>query len=337
MRYSPDVLKIDTDEVVRTIAEAIRRQVREVLRRRGAVLGVSGGVDSAVCAALCVLALGKENVLALFMPERESSGDSIQLGKLVVNRLEIRSIVEDITPILDGARCYSRRGEAIRSAFPEYGEGWKCKISIPSFVDAKRLNILRLTVQSPDGEQKTARLSLPSYLQLIAGTNMKQRTRKSIEYYHADRLNYAVCGTPNRLEYDQGFFVKNGDGAADFKPIAHLYKTQVYALANALGIPGELVTRTPTTDTYSLEQTQEEFYFAVPYDTMDLCLHGYNHGVAASEVGPAIGLATEQVERIYRDIESKRRSTRYLHYPPLLVEEVKEIHREIAGDPEFVK
>ena len=251
--------------------------------------------------------------------------------------LGVSSVVEDITPLLEGARCYSRRQEAIRSVFPEYGEGWKCKISVPSIVDAKRLNILRLTVQSAQGEMKTARMSLPSYLHLVAGTNMKQRARKSLEYYHADRLNYAVCGTPNRLEYDQGFFVKNGDGSADFKPIAHLYKTQVYSLARALGIPGEIVKRVPTTDTYSLEQSQEEFYFAVPYGKMDLCLYGYNHRVAASEVGPAIGLTPEEVETLYRDIESKRRGTRYLHYPPLLVEEVKEVHQEIAGDPDFVK
>ena len=60
---------------------------------------------------------------------------------------------------------------------------------------------------------------------------MKQRTRKQIEYYHTDQLNYAVPGTPNRLEYDPGFLVRNGDGAADSKPIAHLYKSRVYPLA----------------------------------------------------------------------------------------------------------
>ena len=146
-----------------------------------------------------------------------------------------------------------------------------------------------------------------------------------MEYYHADRLNYAVVGTPNRLEYDQGFFVKNGDGAADIKPIAHLYKTQVYELAARLGVPEEIRSRPPTTDTFSMPQSQEEFYFSLPYQQMDVCLYAYNHNLSAAEVGATLGLSEEQVERVFRDIESKRRATRYLQLPPLLVEEVQEV------------
>ena len=185
--------------------------------------------------------------------------------------------------------------------------------------------MFQLTVQGPDGTTETSRMPLAAYLQLVAATNYKQRVRKMTEYYHADRLNYAVAGTPNRLEYDQGFFVKQGDGAADFKPIAHLYKTQVYALAHALGLPDEIRRRPPTTDTYSMAQTQEEFYFALPYDRMDLCLYAYNHGVAAADVAPVVGLQPAQVERVFKDIESKRRTTRYLHLPPVLIEKVVEI------------
>jgi NAD+ synthase len=218
----------------------------------------------------------------------------------------------------------------VRSLVPEYGAGWKCKPSLPSVIASDRLSVSRLTVQSPDGETRTVRLSAQAYLQLVAATNFKQRTRKTMEYYHADRLNYAVAGTPNRLEYDQGFFVKQGDGAADFKPIAHLYKTQVYALARYLDIPEEIRARPPTTDTFSLSQTQEEFYFALPYDRMDLCLYAHNHGVAADEVAPAVGLTPEQVTRVFRDIEAKRRATRYLQLPPLLADDVPEITAERA-------
>ncbi len=145
-----------------------------------------------------------------------------------------------------------------------------------------------------------------------------------MEYYHADRLGFAVAGTPNRLEYDQGFFVKQGDGAADIKPIAHLYKTQVYALAEHLGVPKEITSRPPTTDTYSLAQTQEEFYFALDYRRMDLCLYAFNHGVPPIEAARVVDLSVAQVDRIYRDIEAKRRATRYLHLAPLLVEPVNE-------------
>jgi NAD+ synthase len=208
---------------------------------------------------------------------------------------------------------------------PEYGPGWKCKLVLPSILDSDRLNITRLTVQNPDGEVETVRLPLAAYLQMVAATNYKQRIRKMTEYYHADRLNYAVSGTPNRLEYDQGFFVKQGDGSADFKPIAHLYKTQVYQLARYLGVPEEICLRPPTTDTFSMPQTQEEFYFALPYDRMDLCLYAANHGVPAAEVAPVVGITVDQVERVFKDIDAKRRATKYLHMRPLLVEAVSEV------------
>jgi NAD+ synthase len=170
-----------------------------------------------------------------------------------------------------------------------------------------------------------ARLTPEAYSGVVAATNFKQRVRKMMEYYHADRLNYAVLGTPNRLEYDQGFFVKNGDGAADLKPIAHLYKTQVYQLAEYLGIPDECRRRPPTTDTYSLNQSQEEFYFSLPYDKMDLCLFGKNHDIPAEDVARVADLPVRQVEHVYNDIESKRKTTRYQHLKSLLVEPVNEI------------
>lgn len=325
MKFSQNVLNIDTEEVIDKISISIRQQIINVLHRRGAVVGISGGIDSSVCTALCVRALGKENVFGIFMPEKVSSSDSLKFGKLLADSFGIQTTTENIAPILQGAGCYQRQLEAIREIFPECDMEWKFKVVIPSILQNDRLNVLRLIVELPDGTQKSARMPLQVYLKLIAATNWKQRIRAAMEYYHADRLNYAVCGTPNRLEYDQGFFVKGGDGAADFKPIAHLYKTQVYKLAEALGIPKEIRTRPPTTDTYSLTQSQEEFYFALPFDKMDLCLYGHNHQIPATEVGNIIGLTQEQVERVYKDIESKRRGTRYLHLPPLLVEPIPEI------------
>jgi NAD+ synthase len=322
--FSKDVLAIDAPQVARDIEEAIRRQV-QAFRRRGAVLGVSGGIDSAVTATLCARALGKDRVLALFLPERDSSGDSEQFGRQLADGLGIASLTENIAGILAAAGCYDRQTEAIRKVFPEYGAGYKNKIVLPSILKTDRLNVSELTIETPAGEQKTARLPLESYLQLVAATNFKQRVRKMMEYYHADRLNYVVPATPNRLEYDQGFFVKQGDGAGDIKPIAHLYKSQVYALADHLGVPEAIRRRQPTTDTFSLAQSQEEFYFALPYQQMDLCLYGRNHGVPVAEVGAAIGLTAEQVERVYRDIDQKRRTTRYLHAKPVLAFPVPEI------------
>jgi NAD+ synthase len=237
--------------------------------------------------------------------------------------LGIETVVDELGPALEALGCYRQQEQAIRTVFPDYGDGWRCKVTLPSILEGDRLNVFQLTVQNPAGERFQSRMSAPAFLQLVAATNFKQRTRATLEYFHADRLGYAVAGTPNRLEYDQGFFVKQGDGAADLKPIAHLYKTQVYALAEHLKVLEEIRTRPPSTDTYSLEQTQEEFYFALPYDRMDLCLWAHDHRVPPAEAAPVVDLSPAQVERVYHDIEGKRRTTRYLHTPPLLVEPVE--------------
>ncbi len=324
--FAPGVLRIDAHAEVQRISEAIREQVLRKLRRRGAVLGVSGGIDSSVCLALCAHALGPDRVVALLMPEADSDPESLRLGKMVADAFGVQAIVEDISPILKGAGCYSRRDYYIRQVIPQFGDGWKCKIALHED-QSGAYNLFRIVAQSPTGEQVSARLPLEPYLGIVAATNMKQRTRKQLEYYHADRLNYAVVGTPNRLEYDQGFFVKNGDGAADLKPIAHLYKSQVYQLAEALQVPEEIRRRPPTTDTYSLPQSQEEFYFTLPYEKMDLCLWGMNHGVEPEKIAQAVGVSLAQLTRVCRNINAKRRTTAYQHARPLLVEPVDEIHQ----------
>ena len=320
--FSAQALRLDAAAATDRITAAIREQVLRRLRKRGVVLGLSGGVDSSVTAALCARALGPEKVFAVLMPEKDSDPESSRLGRLIVEALGIASAVEDIAPILAAAGCYRRRDAFIRTLVPAFGPGWGCKLVIADALAHEGYNITQLVVQSPDGAQQKLRMPLEVYLGIVAATNMKQRTRKGIEYYHADRLNYAVAGTPNRLEYDQGFFVKNGDGAADLKPIAHLYKTQVYQLAAHLGVPEEIRRRPPTTDTWSLAQTQDEFYFSLPYERMDLCLYGLEHAVPADAVGRAAGLTAGEVERVWRDIAAKRKATRYLHAPPLLVETV---------------
>jgi len=233
----------------------------------------------------------------------------------------VRVETVDIAPTLKAIGCYSQRDAAVRVVLPEYDERWKMKLVIVGG-NQGMVNRFKLVAQSPDGAMHERELALPEYLTIVAATSFKQRIRKTIEYFYADRFNYAVLGTPNRLEYDQGFFVKNGDGSADVKPIAHLYKTQVYGMARHLGLPKRLVDAQPTTDTYSLDQGQDEFYFALPYQSMDLALWALNHDVPAEELGRTLGIPEDRAEAVYADIRNKRRTTRYQHLPPILVEPV---------------
>ena len=315
------ILDIDAEGEAARIAQKLRGALAKPLHRRGYVVAMSGGVDSSVCAALCVRAVGASKVFGLMLPERESADTSLTRARGHAGKLGIACRVEDIGPSLEALGCYRRRDDAIRSLFPEYGAGWKSKIAIRGG-SGGGFNYFCLVVQAPGGEIREARLPAREYLEIVAASNFKQRVRKTVEYYHADRLHFATVGTPNRLEYDQGFFVKNGDGSADVKPIAHLYKTQVYALARFLGIPEEIRNATPTTDTYTLTQGQDEFYFALSHDRMDVALWAFNRGVPAAELGTYLGISEERAAFVYRDIEAKRAATTYLHEPPVLVEEV---------------
>ncbi|GAA4753668.1 NAD(+) synthase [Gordonia alkaliphila] len=283
------------------------------------------GIDSSVTAALCLYALGPDRVFGLHMPEKESSTDTIDYSRLISDSLGIDSALEELSPILEAAGCYRRRDDAIRLVVPDYGPGYKSKIILPSVVDSDSFRLYSVVIEDPDGVQSTHRLTTEAYLGTVAATNFKQRVRKMLEYYHADRLNYVTTGTPNRLEYDQGFFVKLGDGSADVKPIAHLYKGHVYQLAEYLGVPKEIRERPSTTDTYSIPQSQEEFYFSLPHQRMDLCLYGLNNDVPIEQVAAATDLDEDQVRRVYRDIDQKRKTTEYLRLVPDLPVAVDEV------------
>jgi NAD+ synthase len=313
---SASVFDIDCAAETARIARRLVEIVSRVLHRRGVVVALSGGVDSSVCAALAVRAFGPQRVLGLLLPERDSAAATTRLGRLVAEGLGIEYRVEDIGATLEAIGCYRWRDEAIRAIFPRYAEGWLSKIAIDA---AGGLTFFKLVVQSPAGEVLEQRMGAREYLQIVAATSFKQRIRKTLEYFHADRLNYAVLGTPNRLEHDQGFFVKNGDGSADVKPIAHLYKTEVYALARHLGLPDGVCNAQPTTDTYSMPQGQDEFYFSLPYGQMDLALWALNHGVAAAELAAALGMTPAQAERVQADIRAKRQATAPLHLAAQLV------------------
>jgi len=298
LELSLDNLSINCKEISEEIQDFVRNTVFNVLKKRGVVIGISGGIDSSVSAAICVHALGKEKVFGILMPEKESSNDTLDLSRIITDFFGIDNILEDITPILDSTGCYQRRNETIKKIIPDFTDEWKFKIVLPSLLDSDSYRVFSLVAKSPNGEIIRKRLHHTTYLEILSATNF------------------------NRLEYDQGFFVKNGDGSADIKPIAHLYKTQIYQLAEYYNIPEIIMNHPPTTDTYSMAQSQEEFFFSVPYDIMDFCLYCYNNDISPERCSKAISLDVDQVNRVYADIKNKRRSSRYLHLSPQLVKPV---------------
>lgn len=318
LKFTKDALKIDAAKTAEAMEAEIRRQVGRELKKSGAVIGISGGIDSSVCAALCARALGPKRVVGIMMPETDSSPESERLARELAKKYGFETIKEDISGGLTGLGCYNRRDEAIRMVFPEYTNGWKNKIVTPTnILEKDTFNFFNLTVENPKGEVFTKRMPLESYLQVVASSNLKQRLRMTTLYYHAEKRNWAVIGTGNKDEHMQGFFVKYGDGGADMKPIAHLFKIQVYQIAEAIGVPQEIIKRTPTTDTYSFEVTQEEFFFGLDFYTMDMLWHAMENNVSPAEAAKVLGLTEHQVERGYANIQRKITATDYLRAAPL--------------------
>ena len=302
----------------------LQKSVRQSLHRYGGVVGISGGVDSSVVLALCVRAFGVGRVTAVMMPEKDSDPETERLSRLVAEHFGVEPVLENITPVLDGFGCYPRRDEAIRRVFPEYdaATGYKAKIVLPqNLLEEDTLNVFSLAIITPEGEEKSQRLPLREYFQVVAASNFKQRTRMAMLYYHAELRNYAVIGTANKNEHDQGFFVKWGDGGVDVKPIVHLFKSQVYQLAEYLDVPEVIRSRPPTTDTYSAPSTQQEFFFRLPFETMDLLWYAQEHGVPIPQVAQVMGLSEVQVQRAFDDFTRKGRTTDYLRLQPLGVED----------------
>lgn len=316
--FNKHSLDLDVAKETERIVEGLRQSIHQTLRRQGAVLGISGGIDSSVVLALCAKAVGPERVVALLLPEGESSPDSAELAQLVADHYGVQTITEDISGALAGFGCYQRRNEAIARLFPDFGAGWSAKIALPgSLLEKDTLNIFSLTVTNPEGEEFTKRLPPREYYQIVAASNFKQRSRMAMLYYHAELRNYAVIGTPNKNEHMLGFFVKHGDGGIDVSPIGHLFKTQVYQLARYLDVPAEIQKRTPTSDTYPGGSSQEEFFFRLPFDILDTIWFGYDRNVPNDEIAQALELSVEQVERVVSDIIRKQRTTAYLRMPAI--------------------
>lgn len=318
--FSKEIILLDDIELaVNKIVSKLQNDVLHNIKRFGAAIGISGGIDSSVCMALAAKAFGPEKVLGIMMPEHDSSPESEELARELAGKFGVKAIKEDLTPALSGFKCYERRDEAVKRVFPEYDpKTYKMKIGVRQTGLYNNLPpLFSLSIIDKDGKQQDKILQAREYLQIVAASNFKQRARMSMVYYHAEALHYAVIGTPNKHEQEQGFFVKYGDGGADVMPIGNLYKTQVYQLAEYLGVPKRIINRTPTTDTYSAEQTQEEFFYQLPFQLMDIFWFGFENGYSPREVGLVMGETEERVEALFRNFERKRQTTEYLRMSPV--------------------
>jgi NAD+ synthase len=318
--FSKEIIRLENVEnTVNEIVNKLRQDVLYTFKRTGGVVGISGGIDSSVCLALSVKAFGSDKVLGIIMPEKDSSPDSEELALKLAGKFGVQTIKEEITDALNGFRCYERRDEAVKRVFQEYDpRSYKMKIGIRQSGLFNNLPpVFSLTIIDEKGEQKDKIIPAREYLQIVAASNFKQRSRMSILYYNAEALHYAVIGTPNKHEQEQGFFVKYGDGGADVMPIGNLYKTQVYELAEYLGIPGDIIERIPTTDTYSASQTQEEFFYQLPFRLMDIYWYGYENEYTPQEVANVMDETTERIAALFRNFERKRKTTEYLRMSPV--------------------
>ena len=319
MEFNKDVLKLDCKSEVERICEFIQQELRD-MKRDGIVVGLSGGIDSALCAALCFEAIGKDKVYGLILPEKESNPVSAEYAAKHAQKLGIETETVDITPTLEAFGTYRKRDDVIREVFPEYDSGSKSKITLPADLLSKdSFNFFTLKIDDGKGNMKSARLNKKSLNGIVAATDSKQRTRMMHLYYYAEKMNYIVCGTTNKTEVIEGFFVKYGDGGVDIEPLSHLYKAQVYQISEHLGVIREIIDRAPSPDTWSFQVSDEEFYFRIPYDKLDLLLYAWQNDIPVEQVCETMNLSAEQVKRAMRDFNAKFNATKHLRQlPPTL-------------------
>ncbi len=311
LAFSKDILQIkDIQNLKRSLEDFIHDQTFENYKKRGIVIGVSGGIDSAVATALACNAIGKENVLGLILPEKESNPKSQELAKKLCTNLDIEYLIDDITPILDSASVYKTREEIAQKVFPDFNNSCKYRLIFTENFDNTGLSIPYLEIQDSQNQTHKIKISLNDYLTMTAATNIKHRTRMSRLYYHAEKNNFLVCGTTNKAEFQQGYFVKYGDGGVDIEPLVNLFKTQVYQLAESLNIPNEIIQRKASPDTWSFDVSDEEFFFSLTYDIIDLMLYAQEKSIPINEICTTLELSENKVRRILKSQERKLNSSK---------------------------
>lgn len=309
-------LNRDIENLALNIRSFIKSQISS-FKKKGVVLGVSGGIDSAVALTLCVQELGKENVYGILLPEKESAPSSRTLGAEICESLGVQYEEVPISPILESLNIYEKKEQIIKRTCPEYDPRiHKTSLVLPDFLNQGLLNVPYIWLIK-DGETIAKyRLKANDYLELIGLQGVKQRSRMVIQYMYAEKLNYVVCGTTNKTELVLGQFVKYGDGGVDLEPLADCYKMQIYALGKFLNVNEEIMKRPPSADTWSHYTTDEEFYWRMPIHVMDQLLYSQEHHLPLHVIEKNTGLPRDKIEKAQRHINKIRDTTEYVRASP---------------------
>ena len=317
MKFSKDIIRSNPEYETDLVRDFLSAQVKGVPKRDGVIVGVSGGVDSAVVASLAVRAVGKENVLGLILPEKESNPISAEYAMKVINSLGIEHIKVELTESVASFDAYKNRDKVIKEIFPDYTPEYKFNIYLPqNLLDVDRYNFYTLRVDDGKGNIREKRLTKKQLLAITAAANVKIRSRMIALYYWGEQENYLVAGTTNKTEFILGDYCKFGDGGTDVECISHLYKTNIYELAEYLEIPREIQERTPSPDTFSLPVSDTDFYFCLPFNILDPLLYAWQYNISAAETASALDLGEDQVKRAFRDFQSKHASTEHIRVLP---------------------
>lgn len=316
MEKIPEFIKIkDIEKTVDSLSNYIKSEVFEIFQKKGVVLGLSGGVDSAVTAALCAKSLGSEKILGLIMPEKESGSSSQQLAQQVAKKYNIETKIIDISKILESFGVYQTKEKIVKEKFSGFNSTCKYRVVVPPKLE-NNVGIPYLEILDKKNEKHKIKISSSEFLTLTSATSIKHRVRMATLYFHGEKNNLAIIGTTNKSEYLQGYFVKYGDGGSDIEPLVNLYKSQIYQLGEFFDIPGEILTADASPDVWSFTTSDEEFFYSVPYNIVDLILYARENNLPVNEIQKISQIPKQQIENLIRFQNQKQKKSQHMRESP---------------------
>ena len=316
MEQNYDFLQIkEIEKTITSIENFIKEEIFKKLQKRGAVVGISGGIDSAITTAICAKSMGSKQVLGLIMPEKESDPTSQILAKKVAEQFQIETEIIDITSILESFGVYNIKEKIVKEKFSNFNNKCKYRITVPSKM-SNSAGIPFLEVLDEYNKKYQLKISSSEFLTLTASTSIKHRVRMTLLYFYAEKNNFCVVGTTNKSEFLQGYFVKYGDGGTDVEPLTNLYKSQIYQIGEFLKMPDEILKKDASADVWSFNTNDEEFFYSVPYNIVDLILYARENNMTKLEIQKISNLSLEQIKSLLQFQNQKQIKSQHMREMP---------------------